>query len=77
MEIQTFIKNFLYQFEEVPTETITEETNFRDLENWDSLAALAVVAMIDDDYGVALSFAEMKKCNTLSELFEAVKQKKD
>jgi acyl carrier protein len=76
MEIKTFINQFVEQFDETPTEVINENTFFRDIDTWDSLVALGVIAMIDDEYNVSLSFSEMKECNTLLELFESVKRKK-
>jgi acyl carrier protein len=76
MEIKTFIEHFVEQFDETPAEVINENTSFREVDGWDSLIALGVIAMIDDEYGTSLSFSEMKECTTLLELFEAVKRKK-
>jgi acyl carrier protein len=76
MEIKTFIENIASQFEETPLNEFEAKTRFRDLENWDSMVALSIMAMIDENYQVRLSPDEMKQANTIQELFNLVKAKK-
>ena len=45
MEINEFVANFADQFEDTDPESITASTVFHDLEEWDSLVALAVLNM--------------------------------
>ena len=75
MEIKDFIANFADQFDEVDVDKLTSETNFRDLDEWSSLAALSVIAMVDDEYEVELKADEMRKTNTIQELFDLVNSK--
>jgi acyl carrier protein len=75
MEINKFIKQFASQFEETSIEVFKPETNFRDLGEWDSLIALSVIAMIDEDYEKQISGAELRGVNTIQELFNLVKSK--
>lgn len=77
MEIKSFIENFADQFEDASAEQFTPETNYRGEEGWSSLTALSVLAMIDEEYDVQLKGDEMKKTNTIQELFELVKSKLD
>ena len=51
MELKVFIANFADQFEDTDPEEITAETKFHDLEEWDSLIALAVLNMTEKKYG--------------------------
>lgn len=76
MEISNFIDQFVNCMDPIPTENVTSETQFRDLEVWDSLNALSIMAMVDDEYGVSLTGEEIKKSNTINDLFEIVKIKK-
>ena len=45
MELKEFIANFADQFEDTDPEEITAETKFHDLEEWDSLIALAIACV--------------------------------
>ncbi len=72
MEIKNFIVNFADQFEDTDPEEITAETQFHDLEEWDSLIALAVLNMTEKKYGKKITFDEMKKCVTVEDLFNVV-----
>jgi len=76
MEIQEFIQNFADQFDETDASVFTAETKFRDLDEWSSLAALSVMSMVDDEYDAQLTADEMKKANTIQELFEIVSSHK-
>lgn len=75
MEIKDFIKNFADQFEETEQDVFSPETNYRDLDEWSSLVALSVLAMIDEEYDVQLKGEEMRSTNTIQELFDLVSSK--
>ncbi len=76
MEQQEFIKNFANQFDETEASVFAMDTNFRELEEWSSLVALAVLNMIAKKYGVKLSPEQMKTTNTVQELYDLVLSKK-
>ena len=75
MEMKDFIANFADQFDEIDVDVLTAETNFRNLDEWSSLVALSVMAMVDDEYEVELKADEMRKTNTIQELFDLVNSK--
>lgn len=75
MEIKEFIQNFADQFDDTEASVLTPETNFRELEEWSSMIALGVMAMVDDEYDVQLKADEMRKTNTIQELFDLVSSK--
>lgn len=77
MEISDFIENFAAQFEDTDAEAFTSETKFRELDEWSSLTALSILAMIDEEYDVQLKADEMRKTNTIQELFDLVNSHKD
>jgi acyl carrier protein len=51
------------------------DTDFRDIDDWDSLTALGVISMIDDEYNVKLSGEELKSSNSVRDIFNIVKTK--
>lgn len=77
MEIQEFIEHFAGQFDDTPVEDFKCETKFRELEEWSSLTALSIIAMVDEEYDVILKGDEMRKAETIGELFKIVKSHKD
>jgi len=76
MEMLEFIKNFGDQFDDTDVSTFTPSTNFRELEEWSSLNALAVLNMVGKKYSVILKPDEMKVTNTIQELYDLVASKK-
>ena len=76
MDINTFIDNFAGQFDDMPAEQIKPETNFRNLDEWSSLAALSIIAMVDEEYGVTLKGDDIKNAATVQDLFNTVAAKK-
>lgn len=75
MEIQEFIANFADQFENTEASEFTSETKFRELDEWSSLLALSILAMVDEEYDVQLKGEEMRATNTIQELFDLVASK--
>lgn len=75
MELKVFIANFADQFEDTDPEEITAETKFHDLEEWDSLIALAVLNMTEKKFGKKITFDEMKACETVENLFNVISAK--
>jgi len=76
MDINNFITNFANQFEETDSSVFTKDTIFKDLDEWSSLMALSIIAMVDEECGVALKGDDIRTANTLEDLFNIVKSKK-
>lgn len=75
MEIKEFIQNFADQFDETDISEFTPETVFHDLEEYSSLAALSIIAMINEEYDVTLKGDDMSAAVTIEDLFNIVKSK--
>ncbi len=75
MELQNFVENFAAQFDETDPAEIKAETIFRDLDEWSSLSALSIIAMVDEEYDVTLKGEDLNKSNTVEDLFNVVKAK--
>lgn len=74
MEMKEFISNFAEQFDETEASVFTPETKFREIEEWSSFLALAIMAMIKSEYDVAITAEEMRSANTIQELFDTVQK---
>ena len=75
MEIQEFINHFEDVFEDTDISSLKPETNFRELEEWSSLCALSTMAMISDEYDLAITADEMRSTTTFQQLFDLVSSK--
>jgi acyl carrier protein len=49
---------------------IKVEDSFRDYEEWDSIALLSLVAMLDDNYGINIPREIFEKLETVQDLIE-------
>jgi acyl carrier protein len=76
MEIEEFIQLFAEQFDETEESEFKLETEFRQLEEWDSMVALMVIAMVDEEYNVKLSGDDIRNSNTIQDLMDVVASKK-
>jgi acyl carrier protein len=75
MEISKFVEQFAEQFEDTEVGVFEPSTKFKDLDEWSSLVALSVIAMIDDEYDVVLKGDEIRGAETIEDLFNVVKSK--
>lgn len=75
MELKDFIENFAQQFDDTDASEIKAETVFKELDEWSSLIALSVIAMVDEEYEVTLKGEDIRNSTTVEDLFNAVKAK--
>jgi acyl carrier protein len=73
MDLQDFIEKFAEQFEETDASEFKADTEFRKLANWNSMVALSIIAMIDDEYDVTIKGEDIRKPETIEDLFTIVK----
>lgn len=72
MDIQEFVTNFSSQFDDTEMSEFKADTAFRDLDEWSSFLALAIMAMIKSEYDVAVTAQEMRDALTIRDLFNVV-----
>jgi acyl carrier protein len=57
---------------EIENRELQLSDNFRDFDEWDSLANLSLIAMLDDEFGVVIEASNFKQMNTLQEIFDTL-----
>jgi len=57
---------------EMNSEQIDKKDEFRNYEEWDSLAVLSLIAMIKQNYNITIPRKDFDELNTVSELFEYI-----
>ncbi len=75
MDLQEFTQKFAACFNQTDEASIQPATAFRGLEEWCSMLALIVIAMIDSDYGKTVTAEDLRSVQTVEELFNLVKNK--
>ena len=64
-----FLESMLEVFER---EDINPEDEFRDYEEWDSLAYLSIIAMIDENYDIVIPGDEFAKLNKVIDIYDYI-----
>ena len=72
MEINDFIEKLAEQFDDTAVELFTPETEFKELDEWSSLTALSVIAMVDDEYGKSIKGDLIRNSKTIQDLFDKI-----
>lgn len=72
MELNEFVKLFAEQFEFTDPSEITAETAYHDLDEWSSLTGLSVIAMVDEEFDVALKGDDIRNSVTVEDLYNRV-----
>ena len=75
MEIKDFIENFASQFDDTDASEFKAETVFKELEEWSSLIALSVIAMVDEEYDITIKGDDIRNSKTIEDLFNIVKSR--
>ena len=75
MDINEFIQHFAELFDETAPCEFTSQTVFHDLDEYSSLMALSIIAMINEEYDVTLKGNDLSAAVTLEDLFNIVKSK--
>lgn len=76
MDLNEFIAHVAEQFEETDVSQIVASTKFQELDEYSSLIALSLIAMIDEEYDVTIKGNELRSAITIEDLFNIVKNKK-
>lgn len=71
MDINKFIEDFKNQLEDIEVD-INPQTDYSKQDYWDSLTAMVVKVMIEDDYKVDLQPEKITSFSTIQELFDFV-----
>lgn len=66
---EKFLKNFEDILEDQPNFKLELNFKFRDLDEWDSLTALSLIAMFDEVYEIKVTGDQIKNLETLGDIF--------
>ncbi len=72
MEIREKIAK-LEEIMELGEGSLTEETLLVDVDEWDSVAAISYIALLDEEFGVSISAKEIKSFQTVADAISYMK----
>lgn len=68
--LEEFVELFAEQFDETDASEIKANTVFHNLAEWSSLIGLSVIAMVDEEFDVALKGDDVKTSVTVEDLYK-------
>ena len=72
MELEKFVELFAEQFDNTEADQFTAKTIFKNLEEWDSLTALSVIVMGDEEMEERITGADIRNSDTIEDLYNTV-----
>ena len=75
MEINVFIEKFCEQLEDTDISTINSSTDYKKIGEWDSLVALSVIAMIDEEFEVIITGDDIDGNTTIEDLYNTIQSR--
>ena len=74
MKEEKFLKLFAELLErEDSDEPLNFEDKFKNFETWNSLTALSLLSMLDDEYGVIMGGKNLREMETIQDIFDFIK----
>ena len=70
--LEEFVALFAEQFDDTDPSEITATTVFHDLDEYSSLIGLSIIAMVDEEFDVALKGDDVKNSVTVEDLYNRV-----
>ena len=75
MTLDEFVKAFAAEFDETPEDQFKADTEFKALEEWSSLTALSIIAMVDEQMDKTITGADIRASKTVEDLFNLANSK--
>jgi acyl carrier protein len=75
MTSQNFLEKFRELFEEEDVTQINLDTHFKNINEWNSMVALYLIAMADEEYSITLTGSDIRNSVTVEDLFNLVHSK--
>lgn len=75
MTLEDFIEAFAGEFEDTEVREFKADTEFKKLDEWSSLVALSIIAMVDDQMDKIITGADIRGSKTIEDLYNLVLSK--
>jgi len=75
MDLNQFVTCFAQQFDDTDPAEISADTVYKDLDEWSSILAFSVIAMVKTEFDKTVTGTELRHCNTVEDLFNTIAAK--
>ena len=75
MTLDEFVKAFAAEFDETSEDQFKADTEFKTLDDWSSLTALSIIAMVDEKMDKTITGADIRASKTVEDLFNLANSK--
>ncbi len=73
--IEDFIQKIEDEFDDLTPGTLTPESEFRKVIDWNSICALLMISLIDTEYDITITADELRNAQTIHDLFQVIEAK--
>lgn len=72
MTLDEFIEAFAEEFEDTEMSEFKPDTEYKDLDEWDSLTALSIISMVDEQLDKTITGADLRANDTIEDLYNLI-----
>ena len=72
---EEFKKKFSDSIEDELILQLEPNSDFKNLESWDSFSGMLIISMIDQEFGITIRAEEMARINTIEEIYDLISNK--
>lgn len=69
MTLDEFVQAFAEEFDDTEMSEFRADTEFKTLDEWSSLVALSIIAMVDDQMDKVITGADIRGSKTIEDLY--------
>jgi acyl carrier protein len=73
--MEEFIENFYEILDDTERHEINQNTDFKNLDEWDSMTTLMFIAMVDEKYEKQMTGKDIEEGTTLEQLYHSIQSK--
>lgn len=73
--IEEFIAKLEEEFEDIEKGILHPDFDYRKIDNWGSMHALIIIALVDTEFDISLSGSDLKSTKTIRDLYNFIESK--
>ena len=75
MKLEEFFELFCEELDDTDLSVLSILTDFKNIDVWDSLTALSIISMIDEEFEILLTGNDMLNSTSIEDLYTLVESK--
>ena len=75
MQLEEFFELFCEELDDTDLSLVNTLTDFKNIDVWDSLTALSVISMIDEEFEILLTGNDLLNSTSIEDLYKLVESK--